>query len=929
MVLICSMGRLGIPEKWNEIAAGFSGALSKFAIRSPRQALLFALIVTFAAAPGLSRLKLRTDAQALVPANAPEVGFDRAVRGKFGIEDQMVVVVRSLGPDGIFNPGTIQIVRDLTAAFAKVPSLDSTNLVSLATEPSFRLRPGTLINQKLLEPPLTTAADLAQLREDLRRIELYTGTLVSFDGRATVLLLGVPAGADRPALYDRVSQIVQSHRDGENGIFVTGAPVAESLLGTRILEDLGVPKKWLGASNSGGAGTGGDTPGVLRELRRHIARRIGLVPVAALVMFLVLWLAFRNLPAALVPLPGVAATLAFVFGGMGWFGVPVYLTIAVMPVLLTAIGVTNDIYLFNRYFALLRERAAVPHATLVAETFEKLAGPVAATSLASAVGFLSFALSPLAPVRAFGVATGIGVLFGLFYSLTAVPAVLVLLDPAWFVPRGAPRTPPALPEAFARLAGGVGRWRWAVVVVVAVAALTPFGVRRLAVQDSWMDSFDPAGEFRRNAAFVNENFYGMHLLYVSFDSPATLSGELDPAALRSALLWIPAQLVESAASIEGGNVVLSVAGSASNLTWQTHVEMAAHRGDQIVTTLAARTAPPGFTDALARAGRLHFDIVVRSHVRLETLLRLRELGDFIRQQSGRAVGGVLGPPDYLLTTRFMVRPNDPNARKWVDDPTEIKLLWDYYGLALGPRRLRQLVDTNYWQSLTTVFLKDANFVDTAALMRDIRAFEREKLAPEGIKIGFAGDVAVSQSLIQGVVRTQLESLAVSLAGVFLVTALFGGSARWGFLCLLPSVLAVLVKFAVMGWLGIPLGVATSMFAAMTLGIGVNCAIHLLESFRLARAAGALPEEAIRRALALTGPPALLNTLSISLGFGVLMLSEVPPNARLGLLLVLGLANCLIASLLLLPVLLSWCPPKPDSPAPGPGRTASESRRCCP
>jgi hypothetical protein len=894
----------------NEIAAGYFGALSKFAIRSPRRALLFALLVTLAAAPGLVRLKLRTDAQSLVPANAPEVGFDRAIREKFGIEDQMVVVVRSLGPDGIFNPGTIHIVRDLTAAFAKVLGLDSTNLVSLATEPSFRFRPGTLINQKLLEPPLTTTADLAQLREDLRHIELYTGTLVSFDGRATVLLLGVPAGADRPALYEQVSQIVQSHRNGENDIFVTGAPVAESLLGTRILEDLGVPKKWLGASASGGAGTGGESPGVLRELRRYVARRIGLVPVAVLVMLLVLWLAFRNLPAALVPLPGVAATLTFVFGGMGWCGVPVYLTVAVMPVLLTAIGVTNDIYLFNRYFALLRERAGVDHAALVAETFGKLTGPVAATSLASAVGFLSFALSPLAPVRAFGVVTGIGVLFGLFYSLTAVPAVLVLLGPAWFVPCGVPRTSPALPEAFARLAGGIGRRPWAVVSgVLAVAALTPFGVRRLEVQDSWMDSFDPAGEFRRNAAFVNENFYGMHLLYVSFDSPAMLSGEIDPAALRSTLLWIPAQLVESAASIEGGNVALSVAGGASNLTWQTHVEMAARRGDQVVTTLAARPPPPGFTEALPRASRLHYDIVVRSHVRPETLRLLRELGDFIRQHSGRAVGGVLGPPDYLLTTRFMVRPNDPNARKWVDDPAELKLLWDYYGLALGSRRLRQLVDTNYWQSLTTVFLKDANFVDTAALMRDIRGFEQEKLAPEGIKIGFAGDVAVSQSLIQGIVRTQLASLAVSLAGIFLITAAFGGSVRWGFLCLLPSVLAVLVKFAVMGWLGIPLGVATSMFAAMTLGIGVNCAIQLLEACGQAQASGAEPDQAVIRAITLTGPPAFVNTIAVSLGFGVLLLSQLPANARLGLLVVLGLVNCFVLSLLLLPALLRRWPLK--------------------
>ena len=126
-------------------------------------------------------------------------------------------------------------------------------------------------------------------------------------------------------------------------------------------------------------------------------------------------------------------------------------------------------------------------------------------------------------------------------------------------------------------------------------------------------------------------------------------------------------------------------------------------------------------------------------------------------------------------------------------------------------------------------------------------------------------------------------------------------------CVLPSALAVLIKLAVMGWMGIPLGVATSMFAAMTLGLGVNCAIHLLEGCGQARAGGASPAEALRRSLELTGPPALINTLAVSLGFGVLVLSQMPPNARLGMLVVLGVVSCFIASLLLLPVLLYWWP----------------------
>jgi len=339
---------------------------------------------------------------------------------------------------------------------------------------------------------------------------------------------------------------------------------------------------------------------------------------------------------------------------------------------------------------------------------------------------------------------------------------------------------------------------------------------------------------------------------------------------------------------------------------------------ELGSNIVARVPRKDFTEILwkdfSNVSTVRLEVVLRSHFRPELILTNSELAAFIRERRQYAVGGVLGPSDYLTTTRFMARPTDPDARNLPKDPGEIKLMWDFYGLARGREKLHQIVDTNFWRSLTTVFLKDANFVDTAKLMSDIRAFEREKLAPKGIKLGFGGDVAVSQSLIQGIVTTQLQSLFWSLAGIYLVTAILGGSWRWGVYCLVPSLLAVLIKFAVMGWLDIPLGVATSMFAAMTLGIGVNCAIHLLEAYSIARAGNLPTDAALARAMKLTGPPALINTIAVSLGFGVLILSQVPANARLGLLLVIGLVNCFVASLLLLPVFLHWWPIKTSESA---------------
>jgi hypothetical protein len=43
-----------------------------------------------------------------------------------------VVLIRSDHPDGIFNPGTVRLIRDLTAEFARLPGVNASDIMSLA-----------------------------------------------------------------------------------------------------------------------------------------------------------------------------------------------------------------------------------------------------------------------------------------------------------------------------------------------------------------------------------------------------------------------------------------------------------------------------------------------------------------------------------------------------------------------------------------------------------------------------------------------------------------------------------------------------------------------------------------------------------------------------------------------------------------------------
>jgi uncharacterized protein len=284
----------------------------------------------------------------------------------------------------------------------------------------------------------------------------------------------------------------------------------------------------------------------------------------------------------------------------------------------------------------------------------------------------------------------------------------------------------------------------------------------------------------------------------------------------------------------------------------------------------------------------------------ETLAAIGGLEAFLASRPG--VGGTLGPAGTLKTVGFLLTPDQPEARSLPERPFQALSRWSHYSRVLGPERLRQIVTPDFSRAAVTVFLKGSNYVDTQRLMTDLRAYEAAHLRPRGLRLGFAGDVAVSQALIRAVVATQVQSLVTALLGILAVTAVLGRSLRRGLYSVVPPALAILLNFAAMGWLGIPLGVATAMFAAMTLGIGVDYSIHLLERDQRSREAGLGREEALGEALAVTGPAVIIDTLSVGLGFAVLLLSTVPATARLGGLVALSLLTCCAATLILIPAL---------------------------
>lgn len=904
-----------------------------YSIDRPRRTIFAGVLLVLAISPGLLHLRLRTDGNALVPPDSPDVLFDAEFRSDWSQEDHSVVVIDTDRPDGIYNVQVLALLRDLTTSLGQLDT-GADAVTSLATEMSDRVHGGTLDFRPILDPFPRTPEELDQLKKVLDAYKVYHGTLISHDASALAILIPTPREIDRSAFHMSVERIIRGFRTLSARLYVAGPPIAESQLGSHILDDLLGTRLLRRAASLGLVQPAGDA------FADDAPIRMSMVLVSLAAMAGVFFVAFRRAVAVLLPLGEVAACMVFTFALMGWFDVPVYLTTAVVPVLLTAIGVADELHVFTRYRQALWDNPSATSRDAVTQAMGDMWRPITKTAITSAVGFASFLFSQIMPVRMFGLFMAVGIVFCWMWSLTVIPACLVLVNPSRFRSSRS-YNGGALPALARGLVRRVIEHRIAVLLAtMAVVLAAPPAIRRVIVQDSWVDAFSPASPLRRALDEVNRDFFGAHLLKIEFDSgPVRLSGAVTPADIAPEGLLLDRHLVDQPGHLLHQRLEIAAvarppapADAAHDhplpepirISLQSEITEVSERNGRVLVRLAPDDRSLLFTMREWNPTEWNYAVSPAAARLLDPAMvdAVGQLESFIESKNELTVGGVQGYREHLATTYCLLHARNEDFRITPPSPRDVDECLTRYRNVRGQRRLDQLVDSDRRRCTITVFLKDANFVAVRRLLQDIREYERRDLTPLGVRLRFAGDVAVSQSMIAAIVSTQTISLVSSLGTVLLVTAILSRSISWGLLCVVPAGLAVLANFAVMGAVGIPLGVATSMFSGMTIGVGVDFAIHLLERTRKLTLAGCPLDQALVEAAANTAPPIVIDAVSIAVGFGVLMLSQVPANQRLGALTLVAVLACLGATFLVLPAIVRVTAPGFLTPSPGSARPAS-------
>ncbi|MBN2051214.1 MAG: RND family transporter [Spirochaetales bacterium] len=176
-----------------------------------------------------------------------------------------------------------------------------------------------------------------------------------------------------------------------------------------------------------------------------------------------------------------------------------------------------------------------------------------------------------------------------------------------------------------------------------------------------------------------------------------------------------------------------------------------------------------------------------------------------------------------------------------------------------------------------------------------------KKIPEDLKHTLWGSSMQYQKLSDTMNRDQSFSIALSMILIALITAAFFKSILYGLLSLIPIIFGVMINFIVMVLVGIPLDMITIMVSSVTVGVGVDDAIHFLIQFKRQKALHrGNRREAFFHTYSIAGRPILLTTVAILGGLCILLFSNFLAIKYFGFLLCLTLSSTLIGTLFILP-----------------------------
>jgi predicted RND superfamily exporter protein len=456
------------------------------ALNYPKVIVGMTVLLVVAALAQFPRMKVDTDPENMLPADAPVRVFHHQAKEEFALYDFIVLgVVNERNAEGVFNVSTLTKVYNITEEIKGVEGVIAREIIALSTKDNIEQGDaGSVRFNWLMAAPPKTGAEALALRLEAQDHPMFKGSVVSVDGKATALYIPIEKKEISYEVAQKIRGIVRRY-SGDEEYHITGLPVAEDQFGVEMFKQMAVS-----------------------------------APLAGLIIFLLMWYFFKSVQLIIAPMILAVATVLLTMGLLIGLGFPVHIMSSMIPIFLMPIAVLDSVHILSEFSDKYRQFGN--RQETIRHVFKELFSPMLFTSLTSVAGFYSLSFSPIPPVQVFGVFVAIGIAIAWILTILFIPAYVMLMNENSFknFGQGSHEERGRWIDKWLQYIKGISTGRFHVVLVMTVllVAASIYGISRIRVNDNPVRWFTPAHPIRVADRVLNKHFAGTYEAFLVFES---------------------------------------------------------------------------------------------------------------------------------------------------------------------------------------------------------------------------------------------------------------------------------------------------------------------------------------------------------------------------------------------------------------------------
>jgi predicted RND superfamily exporter protein len=827
-------------------------------------------------------IKVDTDPENMLSADEPVRIFHNQTKKRFALSDIVVVgIVNNKDPNGVFNPSSLTKVYELTE-FSKTlrwPSEEDPNeqigvievdlLAPSTVDHIGQGGPGVVTFEWLMAKPPATNTQALEIRNKAMSNPLLKGTLISEDGKAICLYLPLTSKDLSYRVYSRLKEKIAQF-EGDEEYHITGLPVAEDTFGVEMFIQMAIS-----------------------------------APLAMVVIFLLMLIFFRKIVLVISPMIVAMVSVISSMGLLIGFGFPVHIMSSMIPIFLMPIAVVDSVHILSEFFDLYTKEKGRKNTIL--EVMSNLFMPMLYTSLTSAAGFASLALTPIPPVQVFGIFVAIGIMIAWVCTITFVPAYVMMIKESSLENFGHASKHAEKQSGLARLLSKTGKFTYAktkpiLVIILIIAAVALYGISRIQINDNPVKWFSKNHPIRRADIELNEHFGGTYMAYLVFDpvEDKTVSTQYTTglqkrlseklSALKEEIPNAPAladqlqkNISQFASDADSKEDLLKKLGDLANTKLDTAKDEDFDIWYELVDFFALdaeRLKPFKQPEVLRYIAKL------QEHLEKSGLVgKTNSVADVVKKVHQELIDGK--PENYKI-------PDSANA---------VAQCLLQFQSSHNPDDLWHLVTIDYMHTNIWMQLPSGDNKDMEKVVKAVDEFISKNKPPVPLKYDWAGLTYINTVWQNKMVWGMLQSFMGSFIIVFIMMAILFRSPLWGIVCMVPLLITIIVIYGIIGLVGKDYDMPVAVLSALTLGMAVDFAIHFLERARMTHSVTGSWEKS---APEMFGEPARAisrNVLVIAIGFLPLLAAPLIPYKTVGIFLCAIMALSGAVTLLVLPAIL--------------------------